>query len=118
MDLRGHATPAMAAILTVQWQNTAWDVALRGNQVGRTRAWLPGAECPDDQREMNHCMNPRQLRWNLHMARRLGPRVIAALDVHNVLDRQPVNYLVGNGGQLPGLDDPLGRYFLLTLQFR
>jgi iron complex outermembrane receptor protein len=118
VDLRGHATPAMAAILTVQWQNTAWDVALRGNQVGRTRAWLPGAECPDDQREMNHCMNPRQLRWNLHMARRLGPRVIAALDVHNVLDRQPVNYLVGNGGQLPGLDDPLGRYFLLTLQFR
>lgn len=118
VDLRGHVTPAMAAVLNVQWQNSNWDIALRGNQVGRTRAWLPGAECPEEQREQNHCMNPRQLRWNLHLARRLGPRVVAALDVHNVLDTQPVNYLVGNGGQMPGLDDPLGRYFLLTLQIR
>lgn len=108
----------MAAVLNVQWQNSNWDIALRGNQVGRTRAWLPGAECPQRQIEQNHCMNPRQLRWNLHLARRLGPRVIAALDVHNVLDAQPVNYLDGNGGQMPGLDDPLGRYYLLTLQFR
>ncbi|HGM7299525.1 TPA: TonB-dependent receptor [Stenotrophomonas maltophilia] len=118
IDLRGHVTPEMAAVLNVQWQNSNWDIALRGNQVGRTRAWLPGAECPQRQIEQNHCMNPRQLRWNLHLARRLGTRVIAALDVHNVLDAQPVNYLVGNGGQLPGLDDPLGRYYLLTLQFR
>lgn len=118
IDLRGHVTPGMAAVLNVQWQNSNWDIALRGNQVGRTRAWLPGAECPQDQIEQNHCMNPRQLRWNLHLARRLGPRVVAALDVHNVLDTQPVNYLVGNGGQMPGLDDPLGRYYLLTLQFR
>ncbi|MBH1368326.1 TonB-dependent receptor [Stenotrophomonas maltophilia] len=118
VDLRGHVTPTMAAVLNVQWQNSNWDIALRGNQVGRTRAWLPGAECPEEQREQNHCMNPRQLRWNLHLARRLGPRVVAALDVHNVLDTQPVNYLVGNGGQMPGLDDPLGRYFLLTLQIR
>ncbi|HEL3158368.1 TPA: TonB-dependent receptor [Stenotrophomonas maltophilia] len=118
VDLRGHVTPELAAVLNVQWQNSNWDIALRGNQVGRTRAWLPGAECPQDQVEQNHCMNPRQLRWNLHLARRLGPRVVAALDVHNVLDAQPMNYLVGNGGQMPGLDDPLGRYYLLTLQFR
>lgn len=118
IDLRGHVTPQRAAVLNVQWQNSSWDVALRGNQVGRTRAWLPGAECPPDQIARNHCMNPRQLRWNLHLARRLGPRLVAALDVHNVLDAQPVNYLVGNGGQMPGLDDPLGRYYLLTLQFR
>ncbi len=118
VDLRGHVTPELAAVLNVQWQNSNWDIALRGNQVGRTRAWLPGAECPQDQVEQNHCMNPRQLRWNLHLARRLGPRIVAALDVHNVLDAQPVNYLVGNGGQMPGLDDPLGRYYLLTLQFR
>ncbi|MNS93537.1 hypothetical protein D3C72_1277160 [compost metagenome] len=63
-------------------------------------------------------MNPAQLRWNLHLARRLSPRVIAALDVHNLLGTQPVNHLVGSGGQMAGLDDPLGRYFLLTLQFR
>ncbi|TGS14202.1 TonB-dependent receptor, partial [Mesorhizobium sp. M1C.F.Ca.ET.187.01.1.1] len=88
VDLRGHVTPTMAAVLNVQWQNSSWDIALRGNQVGRTRAWLPGAECPEEQREQNHCMNPRQLRWNLHLARRLGPRVVAALDVHNVLDTQ------------------------------
>lgn len=118
IDLRGHVTPQRAAVLNVQWQNSSWDVALRGNQVGRTRAWLPGAECPPEQIARNHCMNPRQLRWNLHLARRLGPRLVAALDVHNVLDAQPVNYLVGNGGQMPGLDDPLGRYYLLTLQFR
>ena len=72
VDLRGHVTPTMAAVLNVQWQNSNWDIALRGNQVGRTRAWLPGAECPEKQREQNHCMNPRQLRWNLHLARRLG----------------------------------------------
>jgi len=118
VDLRGHVTPEIAAVLNVQWQNSNWDIALRGNQTGRTRAWLPGAECPQEQIELSHCMNPRQLRWNLHLARRLGPRIVAAMDVHNVLDTQPVNYLVGNGGQMPGLDDPLGRYYLLTLQFR
>jgi hypothetical protein len=74
VDLRGHVTPEMAAVLNVQWQNSNWDIALRGNQVGRTRAWLPGAECPQEQIEQNHCMNPRQLRWNLHLARRLGTR--------------------------------------------
>ncbi|HDS0949962.1 TPA: TonB-dependent receptor [Stenotrophomonas maltophilia] len=118
VDLRGHATPEVAGILNMQWQNPSWDIALRGNRVGRTRAWLAGEDCPQDQREERRCMNPAQLRWNLHVARKLSPRVIAALDVHNLLDTQPVNHLVGSGGQMPGLDDPLGRYFLLTLQFR
>lgn len=118
VDLRGHATPEVAGILNVQWQNPSWDIALRGNRVGRTRAWLAGEDCPQDQREERRCMNPAQLRWNLHVARKLSPRVIAALDVHNLLDTQPVSHLVGSGGQMPGLDDPLGRYFLLTLQFR
>lgn len=118
IDLRGHATPALAGIINVQWQNPAWDIALRGNRVGRTRAWLAGEDCPQAQHEAHRCMNPAQLRWNLHVARKLSPRVVAALDVHNVLDTAPVNYLVGSGGQMAGLDDPLGRYFLLTLQFR
>jgi len=118
VDLRGHATPANAGILNVQWQNPSWDIALRGNRVGRTRAWLAGEACAQEQHDQGRCMNPAQLRWNLHLARRLSPRVIAALDVHNLLDTRPVNYLVGSGGQMPGLDDPLGRYFLLTLQFR
>lgn len=118
VDLRGHATPARAGILNVQWQNPNWDIAVRGNRVGRTRAWLAGEDCPQQQRDQRRCMNPAQLRWNLHVARRLSPRLVAALDVHNLLDTQPVNYLVGSGGQMPGLDDPLGRYFLLTLQFR
>ncbi|MNN46022.1 hypothetical protein D3C81_1603810 [compost metagenome] len=118
VDLRGHATPANAGILNVQWQNPSWDIALRGNRVGRTRAWLAGEACAQEQHDQRRCMNPAQLRWNLHLARRLSPRVIAALDVHNLLDTRPVNYLVGSGGQMPGLDDPLGRYFLLTLQFR
>lgn len=118
VDLRGHATPATAGIVNVQWQNPSWDVALRGNRVGRTRAWLAGEDCPQEQQDQRRCMNPAQLRWNLHVARRLSPRLVAALDVHNLLDAQPVNYLVGSGGQMPGLDDPLGRYFLLTLQFR
>ncbi|AWH24673.1 TonB-dependent receptor [Stenotrophomonas sp. YAU14D1_LEIMI4_1] len=118
VDLRGHATPERTAILTVQWQNPNWDIALRGNRVGRMRAWLAGETCPDEQRGEGHCMNPAQLRWNLHVARRLSPRLVAALDVHNVLDTEPVNYLPGSGGQVAGLDDPLGRYFLFTLQFR
>jgi hypothetical protein len=41
VDLRGHVTPTMAAVLNVQWQNSNWDIALRGNQVG---ARAPG--CP------------------------------------------------------------------------
>lgn len=118
VDLRGHATPTVAGILGVQWQNPAWDIALRGNRVGRTRAWLAGERCPDEQRERQQCMNPAQLRWNLHMARRFGPRLVAALDVHDLLDTTPVNHRIGSGGQMPGLDDPLGRYFLLSLQFR
>ena len=118
VDLRGHATPTFAGIVNVQWQNPSWDIALRGNRIGRTRAWLAGEDCPQQQHDDRRCMNPAQLRWNLHVARKLSPRVVAALDVHNVLDTAPVNYLVGSGGQMAGLDDPLGRYFLLTLQFR
>lgn len=118
VDLRGHATPSLAAVLTTQWQSARWDIALRGNYVGRTRAWLPGASCPEPQQAQGRCNNPDQLRWNLHLGRQLGERVSMALDVHNLLDAQPVNYLTGNGGLAPGLDDPLGRYFLLTLQVR
>lgn len=118
VDLRGHVTPTTAGILTVQWQNPTWDIALRGNRVGRTRAWLAGEDCTQQQHDQRRCMNPAQLRWNLHVARKLSPRVVVALDVHNILDAEPVNYLVGSGGQMPGLEDPLGRYLLLTLQFR
>ena len=84
----------------------------------RTHAWQPGATCPAAQRSASHCNNPPQLRWNLHLERAVGPRLNAALDIHNLLDTQPTNYLPGNGGQAVGLDDPLGRYFMLTLQFR
>ena len=42
VDLRGHVTPELAAVLNAQWQNSNWDVALRGNQVGRTRAGCRG----------------------------------------------------------------------------
>ncbi len=53
----------------------------------------------------------------LHLDRRIGARMTAALDVLNLFDTQPVNYLPGNGGLSAGLDDPLGRNFQLTLQF-
>nr|WP_153164483.1 TonB-dependent receptor [Stenotrophomonas nematodicola] len=118
VDLRGHATPTLSAVLTTQWQGDRWDLALRANYVGRTRAWLPGDACPATQREQGRCHNPDQLRWNLHVGRQLGPRVLLALDVHNLWDAPPVNYLSGNGGLAPGLDDPLGRYFMMTLQVR
>ncbi|WMJ68328.1 TonB-dependent receptor [Stenotrophomonas sp. 24(2023)] len=118
VDLRGHGAPTRAAVLAAQWQNDHWDIALRGNYTGRTRAWEAGTTCRPDQHEQQRCMNPDQVRWNLHLARQLGRRVTAALDVHNLLDAQPVNYQADSGGQLAGLDDPLGRYFLLTLQFR
>lgn len=118
LDLRGHATPALAGVFTTQWQNPRWDIALRANYEGRTRAWLPGETCTARQHEQGRCINPAQLRWNLHLGRQLGTRVSLALDVHNLGDRQPVNYLAGNGGMAPGQDDPLGRYYLLTLQVR
>lgn len=118
VDLRGHATPRHAAVLGTQWQNPRWDIAVRANYTGRTRAWLPGAPCPPAQHAQRRCNNPDQLQWNLHLGRQLGPRVALALDVHNLFDAPPVNYLTGNGGLAPGRDDPLGRYFLLTLQLR
>lgn len=117
-ELRGHATPATTAAATVQRQGRQWDVALQTHYTGSTRAWLPDTACPPAQRDIGHCNNPAQLRWNLHLERPLGPRLNAALDIHNLLDTKPVNYLPGNGGQAVGLDDPLGRYFILTLQFR
>jgi len=117
-NLRGHATPATAVTATVQWQGRQWDTALQAFYTGSTRAWQPEAACPPAQSGIGHCSNPAQLRWNLHLERPIGPRLTAALDIHNLLNTQPVNYLPGNGGQAVGLDDPLGRYFLLTLQFR
>ena len=117
-NLRGYATPATAATATVQWQGRQWDTALQAFYTGSTRAWQPDATCPFEQSGIGHCSNPAQLRWNLHLERPVGTRLNAALDIHNLLNTQPVNYLPGNGGQAVGLDDPLGRYFLLTLQFR
>ena len=117
-ELRGHATPATTVAATVQRQGPQWNVALQTRYTSSTHAWQPGATCPAAQRSASHCNNPPQLRWNLHLERALGPRLNAALDIHNLLDTQPTNYLPGNGGQAVGLDDPLGRYFMLTLQFR
>lgn len=118
LDLRGHSTPALAAVLSTQWQNEQWNIGLSGNYIGRTRVWLPGMSCKETQRKQGRCRNPDQLLWNVHLARSLGKRVNLALDVHNLLDTQPVNYLSVSGELTAGLNDPLGRYFMLTLQLR
>ena len=117
IDLRGHATPGMAGTAALHWQGTHWGSALHARYAGSTRAWQPGAACPSTQRGDGKCSNPAQLRWNLHLDRRIGARMTAALDILNLLDTKPVNYLPGNGGLSTGQDDPLGRYFQLTLQF-
>jgi len=116
IDLRGHATPGTAATASLQWQGTRWGSALHARYTGSTHAWQPGGACPAPQRGNGQCSNPAQLRWNLHLDRRIGPRFTAALDILNLLDTKPVNYLPGNGGLATGQDDPLGRYFQLTLQ--
>ncbi len=117
-DLRRHVTPGTTVATTLHWQHRHWDSALQLRHTGSTRAWQPGTACVPGQRGNGHCSNPARLRLNLHLGHTLGPRLSAALDIHNLLDTQPVNYLPGNGGQAIGLDDPLGRYFQLTLQFR
>lgn len=118
MDLLGYSTPDTAGTLGVQWQDPRWDIALRANYRGSTLAWLPEQPCPAGQHDDGHCRNPDQLRWDLHLGRSFGPRFSAALDVHNLFDAQPVNYIPDNGTLVPGLDDPLGRYLRLTLTFR
>ena len=105
--------PFACRAITDEEKKASFDAA-----VSELEAWQPGATCPAAQRSASHCNNPPQLRWNLHLERAVGPRLNAALDIHNLLDTQPTNYLPGNGGQAVGLDDPLGRYFMLTLQFR
>jgi len=117
IDLRGHATPGTAATASLQWQGARWGTTLHARYAGSTRAWPADGTCPALQRGRRHCSNPAQLRWNLHLDRRIGARFTAALDILNLLDTKPVNYLPGNGGLSTGLDDPLGRYFQLTLQF-
>ena len=117
IDLRGHATPGTAANASLHWQGARWGSALHARYAGSTRAWPAAGNCPAAQRGNDQCSNPAQLRWNLHLDRRIGARMTAALDVLNLFDTQPVNYLPGNGGLSAGLDDPLGRYFQLTLQF-
>jgi outer membrane receptor protein involved in Fe transport len=117
IDLRGHATPGTAANASLHWQGARWGSALHARYAASTRAWPAAGSCPAAQRGNDQCSNPAQLRWNLHLDRRIGARMTAALDVLNLLDTRPVNYLPGNGGLSAGLDDPLGRYFQLTLQF-
>ncbi|HBN53104.1 MAG TPA: TonB-dependent receptor, partial [Stenotrophomonas sp.] len=117
IDLRGHATPGTAATASLQWQGARWGTALHARYAGSTRAWQAGAACPAPQRGNGQCSNPAQLRWNLHLDRRIGTRFTAALDILNLLDTKPVDYLPGNGGLATGQDDPLGRYVQLTLQF-
>lgn len=105
IGLGSNARPTLAAVLTTQWQCTGWDVAVRANHLGSIRMRA---------NENDLFAAPAQMRWNLHVRRQLASRLSVALDVHNLLDVRPVGYRIGRGGS--GLDDPLGRYLLVTLQ--
>ena len=78
----------------------------------------PGEECPFYNAEAKKCRTPSSKTLDLNVAYLGLDDWKFALNVHNLRDRDPVNYDVDKAGYDIAYDDPRGRYYLLSATWR
>jgi len=122
MRYAGYASqPRVSALASLDWTYRDWTVGGNLRFTGHYR-YEPYAgsplSCPDDMQQNDKCRTPSLTLLDLHAAYNGLPHWSFTLNVHNVLDHQPVYYGSPGVAYNPMFDDVVGRYYLVGIAYR
>ena len=113
-EFAGYQAPDRSALGYVQWRRSGWQATLSARALGPVKVGGPVDGCPRLNREAGRCRTPGWTSFDLDVAYS-WPHWRVALNMRDLTDRAPVNYDVDRGGYDIALDDPRGRFYLLSL---
>lgn len=120
IDDAGYNAPKLSATGSVKWRYGDWTTTLAMRHFGRSRAYYPfkGVVCWSGLRAAGKCSNPSATLLGLNLNYTGLDRWAFSLNINNLTDRQPVNYRPDRDGYNIAVDDPYGRYYVLTTTYR
>ncbi|UZW62191.1 TonB-dependent receptor [Lysobacter enzymogenes] len=113
-----YAAPKLSLLGSVKWRYGDWTTTLAMRHFGRSRAYPDNKSCPAEQRAADKCSNPSVTLLNLNLSYSGFERWLFSLNINNLADREPVNYELDKDGYNVAMDDPYGRYYVLTTTYR
>jgi outer membrane receptor protein involved in Fe transport len=118
LNYAGYRSPDTSGSASVQWGVANWSSTLSLHYRGDVRVARPDEGCPFYNAQAKKCRTPSSKTLDLNVAYLGFDDWQLALNVHNLRDRNPVNYDVEKGGYDIAYDDPRGRYYLLSATWR
>ncbi len=116
----GYTAPKLSMAGSVKWRYGDLTTSLAIRRFGRSRAYssFEGSTCWWESLAPDKCTNPSATLLSLNVNYTGFDRWILSLGVNNLADRQPVNYHPSLDGYNIAVDDPYGRYYVLTTTYR
>lgn len=118
VDDAGHLAPKLSVLAGVKWEYRDWAANLSLRHFGRSRTYLATESCRFARARIGRCTNPSATLLHLGVDYAGFERWTISVDVNNLGDHQPANYLDGGYGYNIAVDDPYGRYYTLTTAYR
>lgn len=114
----GHGAPDRTVLVGVRWNVNDWTTTLNLRNLGASSVSEPGEDCPERHFAVRHCSSPGSTTFDLDLAYTGLRNWRLGLNVRDLTDRRPVNYVIANGGYDIANDDPRGRYFQFSAAYR
>jgi iron complex outermembrane receptor protein len=117
MDRVGHRAPATAGTTSLQWAQGAWAASAHLRHFSGYAIHDTAAPCPTGNVAARHCRNPSITTVAIGASYASPSGWRASAFVNNLTDHQPVDYDTARSGYNPSLDEPIGRSYLLRLDY-
>ncbi|GAB3754449.1 TonB-dependent receptor domain-containing protein [Lysobacter olei] len=118
LDHAGFRVPRHSLLGAVDWNIGAWTHTLHWRRAGSMRIHAPDKPCREKNMEQGRCVTPGFSLFDLNMDYDASPQWRLSFNARNVLGREPVSYDVEHAGYDFAVDDPRGRYYLLSATYR
>lgn len=118
LDHAGYRVSRHSLLGATDWSIGKWTHTLHWRRVGSMRIHAPDALCRRKNVEQGRCVTPGFNLFDLDMSYEASPGWRFALNIRNVLGHDPVSYDVEQAGYDFAIDDPRGRYYLLSMTHR
>ncbi|MCD9030992.1 TonB-dependent receptor [Luteimonas sp. Y-2-2-4F] len=118
VDRAGYRAPATTALASIQWKRDAWSASMHLRYFSGYTIHDSASACPDQNATAGRCRNPSisTVALGVSYASPMGWR--ASAFANNLTDRTPVDYDTERAGYNPSLDDPVGRSYVVRLDYR
>lgn len=118
LDHAGYRVPRHSLLGAVDWNLGKWTHTLHWRRAGSMRVHAPDAACRRMNVEQGRCVTPGFSLFDLDLAYSPSPQWRVGLNIRNLFDHDPVSYDVQQAGYDFAVDDPRGRYYLLSALYR